>query len=87
MPKSHVILIDIHLKNSAQSKKEQRKDTEKTMKILTDQIHTAFGPITSRFSVEWDFTGRFEDFNPMKLCGLNLSTRCVSFDQSLQFSR
>ena len=34
---------------------EQPNTIGKTAKILADQIHMAFGPITSCFSVEGDF--------------------------------
>ena len=50
-----MILIEIK-KDARNLKKNMQTPQEKTAKIQTDQIHMAFVPITSCFSVEQDFT-------------------------------
>ena len=50
-----MILIEIK-KDARNLKKNMQTPQEKTAKIQTDQIHMAFVPITSCFSVERDFT-------------------------------
>ena len=49
-----MILIEIK-KEARYLKKNSQTPQEKTAKIQTDQINMAFGPITSCFSIEWDF--------------------------------
>ena len=49
-----MILIEIKIEERYLKKKSQTPQ-EKSAKILTDQIHMTFGPITSCFSVERDF--------------------------------
>ena len=57
-----MILIEIK-KEARYLKKNSQTPQEKTAKIQTDQINMAFGPITSCFSIEWDFsTKRREQF-------------------------
>ena len=49
-----MILIEIKIEARC-LKKNSQTPQEKTAKIYTDQTLTAFGPITSCFSVERDF--------------------------------
>ena len=53
-PKSHVILTGIYNLASYQ-KKNSESPWEKTAKIWINPIYITFGPITSRYSVKWDF--------------------------------
>ena len=55
-PKSHKNLTEIKKEASYIKKGTAKHHRKNTAKIQTDQINMAFGPITSCFSVERDFS-------------------------------
>ena len=55
-PKSHVILIEIKIEARYLKRNSQTPQGKKPRKFKPIKYIMAFGPITSCFSVEWDFT-------------------------------